>query len=51
MAEDATLDSRRICSSAAIGSKKKNKTTLGWVVNGRRRHAGQQEDLLLRGLP
>jgi hypothetical protein len=26
------------------------KTTLGWVVNGGRRHAGQQEDdLILRG--
>jgi hypothetical protein len=23
--------------------------TLGWVVNGRRRHAGQQEDLILHG--
>jgi hypothetical protein len=23
--------------------------TLGWVLNGERRHAGQQEELILRG--
>jgi hypothetical protein len=25
------------------------KTTLGWVVDGGRRHAGQQEELIRRG--
>jgi hypothetical protein len=31
----------------AVGEKKK-KTTLGWVVNGGRRHAGQQGNLIPR---
>ena len=30
-------------------SRGEEKTTVGWVVNGGRRHAGQQGDLIPRG--
>jgi hypothetical protein len=40
---------RGVALSVNNKKKKKKKKSLGWVVNGGRRHAGQQEDLSLRG--
>jgi hypothetical protein len=44
------MDAFRLCACASLSCKpqKEEKTTLGWVVNGGRRHAEPQGELIPR---